>query len=440
MAFDKEFIDQCSKRLIRARMNILANYGFYGLLLSNMIFALDLECPTACTDGKRIWFGPEFMSNLSDSELEFVMMHEIMHIVLQHCLRGEEYDNEIYNIAADIVVNSNILHSVGNKLDKITLKHYGVAMHLTPDGREGYDFTAEEVYEMLLSKAKKKRKNGGGSDNSKSNKGKTSNENRKGNCDISGILEVDETVLKGARFDNHDKWRGLSEEEKKELYEEWTKKVKDATDMITILEASISDGSGAPLGALRLLDKLKGGQLNWRTILTDFLQMEINDYSFSPPDRRMADSDFFLPDFNEMDEQPANVWFLIDTSGSISDKQILQAYSEIANAIEQFNGKIQGLLSFTEVFVTDPVPFSSFNDLLAIKPVGGGGNDFFEIFRYMQKNMKDNLPSYIVIITDGQAAFPEEKEALGVPVLWLIDNDRITPPWGKIARLTSEKK
>ena len=115
--------------------------------------------------------------------------------------------------------------------------------------------------------------------------------------------------------------------------------------------------------------------LDWRAILNSFVQTEITDYSFSLPDRRFSDSDFFLPDYNEETEKVQNVWFLVDTSGSISDKAIRAAYSEIAHAIEQFGGAVQGLLSFTECFVTDPVPFETIDDLLAIKPVGGGSTN-----------------------------------------------------------------
>lgn len=436
MVCDKELTERCTKRIVKAKMNILVNNGFYGLLLSHMKFALDTECETACTDGRRIWFGPAFMEKLSDSELEFVMMHEIMHIVLQHCIRGEEYDNEIYNIAADIVINSNIMHSVGDDLSFITLKEYGVSMHLTPDGNEGYEYTAEEVYDMLISAAKKKRKKPGAS--KKATSGKTSNEDKNGEGEIRGLVDVVEEIIQGGkRFDDHSKWDKLTEEEKKELYEEWSKRILDADTVISILESSISDGSGPPIGARRLIEQLKNGQLDWRTILTDFIQTEINDYSFSPPDRRFSDGDFFLPDYNEEVEKVANVWFLIDTSGSISNKAIRAAYSEIAGAIEQFNGAVQGLLSFTEVFVTDPVPFETLDDLLAIKPVGGGGNDFGEIFRYMKRNMMDNPPAYIVIITDGYDTFPKEEEAMGIPVLWLINNNdpNVKPPFGKMARI-----
>ena len=93
------------RRLLLSRMRILCNHGFYGLLLMHMIYAIDEDCDTAATDGCRIFFGPGFLEELSDAELDFVMMHEILHVVLQHCLRQGDRDNERFNIACDIVVN-----------------------------------------------------------------------------------------------------------------------------------------------------------------------------------------------------------------------------------------------------------------------------------------------------------------------------------------------
>ena len=290
---------------------------------------------------------------------------------------------------------------------------------------------------MLISAAKSKKKKDG---SKKSPGGATSNEEKGkgGEDDPRALIEVVETILKGGRrFDDHSKWDTLTEEEKQELYDEWTKRILDADTVISVLESSKTFG-GPPMGAKRLVEQLRNGQFDWRSILVDFIQTEINDYSFSPPDRRFSDGDFFLPDYNEETEKVQNIWFLIDTSGSISNKAIRAAYSEIAGAIEQFGGAVQGLLSFTECFVTDPVPFESLDDLLAIKPVGGGGNDFGEIFRYMKRNMMDNLPAYIVIITDGYDRFPDEEAAMGVPVLWLINNNdpSVVPPFGKVARIT----
>jgi predicted metal-dependent peptidase len=176
-------------------------------------------------------------------------------------------------------------------------------------------------------------------------------------------------------------------------------------------------------------------KINWRTILNEFVQEEIVDYSFSPPDRRFDDSPFFLPDFNETDEQVKNILFMIDTSGSMSDKMISEAYSEVKGAIEQFGGKLGGWLGFFDGAVVPPQPFENEEEFKVIKPKGGGGTSFHVIFDYVNDKMKDELPVSIIILTDGYAPFPDESEANGIPVLWLINNETVTPPWGKIARL-----
>jgi hypothetical protein len=49
--------------------------------------------------------------------------------------------------------------------------------------------------------------------------------------------------------------------------------------------------------------------------------------------------------------------------------------------------------------------------------------------------MQEKLPSCIIILTDGGAPFPQEHLAQDIPVLWLIDNDQVEPPWGKVARI-----
>lgn len=64
------------------------------------------------------------------------MMHEILYVVLRHCLRGEDKDNERYNITADIVINSTIMHENNDKVSSITLSKYGESMHIAPDGRK----------------------------------------------------------------------------------------------------------------------------------------------------------------------------------------------------------------------------------------------------------------------------------------------------------------
>lgn len=67
--------------------------------------------------------------------------------------------------------------------------------------------------------------------------------------------------------------------------------------------------------------------------------------------------------------------------------------------------------------------------------MGGGGTDFEIIFAYVHTQMAEKLPAAIIILTDGFAPFPDESLSLGIPVLWLINNDSVMPPWGKVARI-----
>ena len=377
------------QRLLLARIRILNECSFYGLLLMNMKFSIDVNSPTAYTDGNKICFGPEFMDELNDRELEFVLMHELLHVVLKHCYRGLEYNNFWFNVACDIVVNSNILKSRDMDLSYISIRKYGESMHLAPNGDEGYNYTAEEVYEMLKSKAK----------------------------EIPGLASM---------FDDHSKW-GMSG-----LSSEWDERIVSS---ISIINESGKGAGKIPLGALRQYNKLINPQVNWKIILRDFMSREINDYSFSPPDRRY-DGPFFMPDFNdEVDVLKLNVLFAIDTSGSVSNEAIGAALTEVKAVIDE-SDSIDGFIVCLDSDLYEPTPISEF-DIDNFKAQGGGGTSFkafFEAVPEISKKMK-NKPDLIIFITDGYDDFPSEEARDNIPVLWIINNDEVTPPWGMVARI-----
>lgn len=432
MALSESKIKGCIKRLLLSRMRILYNHGFYGLLLMHMIYAVSEEIETACTDGVRITFGIDFLDSLSDSELDFVMMHEILHVVLQHCFRGNVEDPEAYNIAADIVVNSNIMLENGMKASSITLSKYGIAMHVAPDGKEGHEYTAEQVYAMLPKNLNKKGNNK--SPGSADGRAKKGNNKSPGSAVGRAKKEISKEQHQPVRvWDDHSQWGKYEEDDT--LRDVWLKRFEDAAEAIEIRDPSNARGL-LPAFAERILKELKKSQTDWRTILNDFVQEEVVDYSFAPPDRRFDDSPFFLPDFNGKEDRVEDILFMIDTSGSMSDDMITAAYSEVKGAIDQFNGKLKGWLGFFDAAIIKPQPFSDENEFKIIKPAGGGGTDFQIIFEYVFHHMSDKLPASIIILSDGDAPFPLEKLAGGIPVLWLLNNEEVNPPWGKVARIT----
>lgn len=397
-------MNEWAKRLMLSKMRVLASHGFYGMLLAHAPFAMDESCATACTDGEKIYFGPDFLDSLSDSELDFILMHEILHIALQHCFRYNDKDDDIFNIACDIVVNSNIAHSFGDNLARISV-HGHPSMNKAPDGSDGYLHTAEEVYEMIISKLP-----------------------RGSESDSDDLLDLlDQISDQGTdTVDDHSRWDAKKSEQLKEA---WNQRVFDA--------ASINDGS-IPCSIEKLLQERKEGTLDWRSILHSFVQEEIVDYSFNPPDKRFDGGDFFLPDFNVPAEVVKNILFMVDTSGSMSDKMVLQCYDEIFGALQQFGGALEGYIGFFDTTVMEVMPFSDDNDLEIIRPNSDGNTCFSCIFRHLKNCWDKELPASVIILTDGYAPFPKLKDTLDIPVLWIINNDDVTPPWGRIARIKGE--
>ena len=388
MELSNSRITEITKRLVLSRTRILLKFPFYGLLLMHVGFGVDTKSDTAYTDGEKIVFNPDFIDSLTDTEVDIVMMHEILHIVLRHCYRGHGLEHERYNIACDIVVNSNIMYSSGLGIESVAIKCDADPWNEAPNGRPGYLYTAEEVYKMLPSM-----------------------------IDSGG----------GGTFDEHDHWdRDADNQERDDL---WDQRVIAAADAAN----ASGKGNGVPHAIEVWLEELRRPKHDWRTILNNFIQEEVNDYSFSPPDRRY-EGDFFLPDFNDTDVSVKNILFMVDTSGSMSLPMVKDMYAEIFGAIEQFGGKLSGWLGFFDDKVVPPQPFCSISEFKLIKPKGGGGTEFDIIFDYVKENMQDNMPEAIVILTDGYASFPPEKAAMGIPVLWVINTD-VVPPFGKLIRV-----
>lgn len=82
-----------------------------------------------------------------------------------------------------------------------------------------------------------------------------------------------------------------------------------------------------PVFAQRILKEFKKPQTDWRTILNYYIQKEVVDYSFAPPDRRFDDCPFFLSDFNGKEDMVEGIPLMIDAYGSMSDDMITVAYT-----------------------------------------------------------------------------------------------------------------
>ena len=405
---DQKLMIQAAQRLTNVRSEILSEQAFLGRLIIKMPFAF-AECGTACTDMNSILFDPSFVYEISDTELKFILLHELMHCVLKHCTRGRGKIDMIYNIACDIVVNSIILEAMG--LDDIIIRS-SPAMHTAPDGSEGRLHSAEEVYDMLLASADGE--SGGGSMTS----------------GFGGADGGDGSS--GGTVDSHEQWKSIECTDMAETI--WNKNVVDAGKRS-------GSGKAIPETIRRvLIDIKREPKIDWRIVLREFIQHDRGGYTFTPPDKKLLHLDTILPEFNPdvYGTKAENLWFLIDTSGSVNNQGIAEAMGEVKDAMEQI-GNMAGKISFFDHRIYDPIPFESVEELMRVKPVGGGGTSFMRIFTYLKNNLDQLDPRAIIIITDGYADFPDEDAALGIPVIWVIIDSGVEAPFGERVHIYTKK-
>ena len=396
-------IREYSIRLTRSRTRLLIKNGFYGLLLMHMKLSLNKEHETAWHDNdERIFINPDFIEGISDEELDYVLSHVLLHVALNHIERQKGFDKDQFDKAADIVVNSNILKARDGDERCICLHPYGgVQPNTVPNGAPGWKYSVEEVYGVL--------------GNPMGGEGEDKGKSWDYHPDENGQRDGDT-----GRAIKKEKWKSLMMQAAKAVEErEWTK-----------------EAGTVPAFIKRYLDQLKNPQIDWRTVLEEFIQEEINDYTFCPPDRRFDDCPFFLPDFNEKDYVVKKILFMIDTSGSMSDKEVTTCYSEIKGAIDQFSGKLEGWLGFFDAGVIEPKEFTDEDEFCMIRPEGGGGTSFKIIFEYIRDFMADDPPVSVIILTDGGASFPDISASMDIPVLWVLTTEDVQPPWGKTARIS----
>lgn len=395
-------------RITKARIQLLNSYPFYGILSLKLILKkvesktivndkgeeetiTPLE--TAGVDGKYFYYNEEFINSLTDPQLKFIVVHEVMHCALRHLWRQEHRLPKLFNIACDYAI-----HSI--------LKQDGTRDIEMPDSAcydPKYDgMSAEQIYEKLLQ---------------------------------------DNPNIQVQPVDDHSMWGnggGSGNGEDGESYggnmeKDWETAVINAAKQA----AQSSKNAGKIPGYFqRMINELTNPIKDWRIILREFIEPEPNDYTFVKPDYRIDYDTFgcFLPSFNEEEEKVEDIYFWIDTSGSVSDSDLNYIYSEVAGAIQQFD-RFTGYLGFFDYSAYEPKRFEDFNSLKEIKPQGGGGTNFHAPFNWLNDNNIN--PKCVIMLTDGYCDFPDE-DIINCPVIWLITTKTIEAPWGKSIYLPLE--
>ena len=410
-------------RMIRSRIQLLMKFPFYGTLALSLNLKEDYSVSTAGVDGTNFYYNPDFIETLNEGELNWITVHEVMHCALGHIWRRGSRVHQKFNIACDYAIHSILKESEDSK-DLIMPK--GCLYDSKFNNK-----SAEEIYDMLPDMPNMPNMGQGSGQGSSDDE---DNQNGNNNGNNNGW---------GTTLDDHSKWGNSDVQENGKIkQQEWLEK------MISASEVAEAKKPGSTPGSLkRLIGKLKKPQKNWRELLAEFIQFEVFDYGFLPPDRRYYGfSDLLMPDYNEETEKVQDLVFVIDTSGSIGDKELVTFFSELVGMMQQFTAGVKGHIIFADSEVASVYDFETVDDILKVKPAGGGGTDFVPAIKYAMDKRESGEWEVVglVYLTDLYGSHSNDevnKDTIPFDVLWIstteVDSIPQTyyPDYGRVTYL-----
>jgi predicted metal-dependent peptidase len=364
--------EQIQDRLIRARIDMLMTTPFFGNLATRlrMVDATDW-CPTAAVDGRYFYFNRDFVDALNDTEIIWLLGHEIMHCVYDHMdpVRRGNRIPLLWNVANDYVINWELeVAKLGKRIRKEIIEVCFDSKYADQTSEEVYD----QLYDELESQGRIQKtsfdmhlERGDGSDSG----------------DDSEPTDAEPTAQGPAKF---------SPGTQDQIQQEFQGAVIQA--------AKAAGNSGTPAGVRRMLKDLLEPELDWRGMLMREIRSQIrSDYTWMRPSRKGEQTGVILPGMDV--ENTCDVAIAIDTSGSISESDLLEFLSEVQGIMDQFQGYRLVLWCFdTEVHNFKVFSPENGHELLEYEPAGGGGTLFECNWRFMQDN--DITPSQFVMFTD----------------------------------------
>ena len=111
-------IDKIRDRLIRARVQLQEKNPFFSYLVLNLKMIEDERVGTIGIDAMdNLTYNPKWIKPLTDSQIEMLLCHEVLHIALHHLIREKKREHQLWNIAIDLNVNDILVINIFEMVD-----------------------------------------------------------------------------------------------------------------------------------------------------------------------------------------------------------------------------------------------------------------------------------------------------------------------------------
>ena len=397
-----------------ARVGFMAACPFYAhYFYSEMKEVPTLDVPTAATDGRHIFYNPEYMAKLKAPERVFVLAHEVDHVICRDVqraqtyrrdgtLKGKPFDDKQMNFAADYRINAGLIEQ-------------GVGL-MNPDWLYDQRFTADHLPEDIYPVIYKNQPQGG---NTYGQSGRAP-KGAKGDPAAAG---------QGGAFDqllppSVDPVTGQEDLPGEAEFKEAVARAASAAKAMGKLPDSLQ----------RRINAILEPQVDWRDhirlLMTGIFGARGETWD-KPNRRRLALNPIvILPGKRGYGAELVVV--ARDTSGSVTE-------DELAAYMAEVNGILADVRPRRVVLIDCDAAVQQVQDLYTLDDAeqarlngakGGGGTSFCPVFDHIEQH--DLKPEAVIYCTDMHGRFPTV--APPYPVIWAATTD-VAAPWGDVVRV-----
>ena len=395
--------EEVKEMIVSSRVRLLIRHPFFGTLATRLKMVEAEWCPTAATDGRHFYYNSDFFRTLTPEEIDFVVGHEVMHCVYEHCgefgrlmdKKEEDRDMKLWNIAADYKVNQALVESGVGTMPK-------QALH----DRKYYRSYTEEIYEHL-------KESGEAED--------------KQTLDVHMFGDGDEKGKEGEGNDPTGRKAPIK------VSPQEAQAIKDQMKQAVLQAAQSTDAGTLPGDIKRIISGMTNPKMDWRELLNISIQSLVkSDFTFMRQSRKSKSMGIYLP--GQKNEDKIDVAIGLDVSGSISSSMIEEFLGEVHGIMQQFQDfKIRIWTFDTQVNKEGYKEFDPYNadELKEYEIVGGGGTDFECNYNFMKEN--DITPDKFIMFTDGMPWDSWGDESYCDSLFVIHGTDQIVPPFGEHA-------
>jgi predicted metal-dependent peptidase len=366
----------------KSKIWIGKNAAFLAPLMCSMPWIWSTDCWTAKTDYTHLFCNPFFFLANPPKVREFVIVHELWHPAKLHNIRMGDRHPLLWNYACDININNDLVKN-GYSFQGLVMAD-GSPVKPWYDPSFG-DATPEDIYAKLF------------------------NDHRLDDPDVpwnqgeDDLLPPDESTNE-----------------------------KVVNNVIRAKEQARINGSwgDVPGEIEQILDRFLNPVVPWRQVLYQwFTELTKTHMTWKRPNRRYKPRDIHLPSRYRDRGKLANLVFFWDTSGSISNEDIIRFSSEVKFIKDVFKPEKLTIVQF-DTMIQKILEFDDTDAFVRIEIAGRGGTHLGCVREYIMKHE----PTAAIIFSD---LFCEPmQEGPECPIIWAtVGNPSATVPFGKLIHI-----